>query len=670
MNSHKKGPSTSAQARKELEPPKTVEENPILDEEINVIQLNMGKRQSCGDALALMMSEEAIDFCLVQEPPAGLNIPDVETVKAKGPTRAQILIRKSVAINMSYIGLSQFTDRDHAVALVKANLDGQIRSIVMVSMYCENKGPKSNPISTTMREIMSYATDNNCILLVNTDANAHNVAFGSSKTDARGRLFVDWIESNDQCLLNHGDTPTYNSTNSSSVIDITFCSNSFVKFIQGWQVLNRDSQSDHSIIFYQITLKSPRKILKRNVRETKWVGYEKSYKKKARNFNPTINCPADIDDAVALLICYILSAFEENCCLKENKYKRSSHFDEELRLKRSEMNKKKKKALRLDKNTTSKKDKKRVWNEAREAARAYNKENRRKKLLNKRRRISEINDIPKTARMMRILEGKKLVVSRTTVKVGELFTNNISETAKAFLKRHFVDAEPCGDPQKLPEVNPIPDYDEETLRKIEGIFTDASVSDSIFSLNPYKAPGLDGVFPVMLQKIGKLITPILRKIFIASMKFNYMPRFWRTQNVIFIPKQGKPSYDDPKAYRPICLASFIFKVMEKIIDRHIRDSILGTNVFDHRQHAYRKNRSTETCLLEFTKVVGKSYRGDKRALVVPVDFTQAFDSAFRQALLDAAKAKGIDTHLINFIESIMSSRAVKADFDVSDSTLR
>ena len=43
----------------------------------------------------------------------------------------------------------------------------------------------------------------------------------------------------------------------------------------------------------------------------------------------------------------------------------------------------------------------------------------------------------------------------------------------------------------------------------------------------------------------------------------------------FIPKAGKANYTKAKAYHTISLSSFMLKMMEKLVDRHIRDEILG-----------------------------------------------------------------------------------------------
>jgi hypothetical protein len=48
----------------------------------------------------------------------------------------------------------------------------------------------------------------------------------------------------------------------------------------------------------------------------------------------------------------------------------------------------------------------------------------------------------------------------------------------------------------------------------------------------------------------------------------------RQVKVTFILKPGKLDYTETKDYRPIGLSSFRLKIMEKLVDRHIRDGAL------------------------------------------------------------------------------------------------
>jgi hypothetical protein len=98
------------------------------------------------------------------------------------------------------------------------------------------------------------------------------------------------------------------------------------------------------------------------------------------------------------------------------------------------------------------------------------------------------------------------------------------------------------------------------------VVTPNKIKWAINIFDPYKSPGLHGIQPVHLQKVDWLLLPILTKIFRASMALSFIPNIWRTARVIFVPKSGKDSYDQAKAFLPICLSSFLLKILENIMD--------------------------------------------------------------------------------------------------------
>jgi hypothetical protein len=62
---------------------------------------------------------------------------------------------------------------------------------------------------------------------------------------------------------------------------------------------------------------------------------------------------------------------------------------------------------------------------------------------------------------------------------------------------------------------------------------------------------------------------------------------WRKVKLMFIPKPRKANYTQSKAYCPINLLSFMLKVKEKLVQRHIRDKILRFNPLHENQSAYQ-----------------------------------------------------------------------------------
>jgi hypothetical protein len=74
---------------------------------------------------------------------------------------------------------------------------------------------------------------------------------------------------------------------------------------------------------------------------------------------------------------------------------------------------------------------------------------------------------------------------------------------------------------------------------------------------PYKSPGVDGIFPALLQKAREVVILHLVRIFRACLAPGYVPVIWRKVKVVFIPNTGRNSYSRPREYRPIILTSFL-----------------------------------------------------------------------------------------------------------------
>ncbi|KAG8173332.1 hypothetical protein JTE90_012380 [Oedothorax gibbosus] len=66
---------------------------------------------------------------------------------------------------------------------------------------------------------------------------------------------------------------------------------------------------------------------------------------------------------------------------------------------------------------------------------------------------------------------------------------------------------------------------------------------------------------------------------LACLVYGHIPEAWRQSKAVFIPKPGKADYSVAKAFRPICLSSFLLKTLEKMVDRYIRDEVLPQNPY-------------------------------------------------------------------------------------------
>ena len=64
-------------------------------------------------------------------------------------------------------------------------------------------------------------------------------------------------------------------------------------------------------------------------------------------------------------------------------------------------------------------------------------------------------------------------------------------------------------------------------------------------------PGMDGIFPALLQVGREVLIPYPLKIFCACLATGYVPAIRRQVNVVFIPKPGRKR--GPRDFRPSVL---------------------------------------------------------------------------------------------------------------------
>jgi hypothetical protein len=157
-------------------------------------------------------------------------------------------------------------------------------------------------------------------------------------------------------------------------------------------------------------------------------------------------------------------------------------------------------------------------------------------------------------------------------------------------------------------------------------FNHRKVKKAIDSFGDRKAPGPDGLHPIVLKNLGTKALLRLTGLYRASLHLGYVPLQWRKARVIFIPKPGKATYEDPRSFRPITLSSFMIKTMERVVAWHLEETSLRTSPLSDSQHAFRKGRSTESALSNMTEYIEYALANGEYALGVFLDIQGAFDN--------------------------------------------
>jgi hypothetical protein len=192
------------------------------------------------------------------------------------------------------------------------------------------------------------------------------------------------------------------------------------------------------------------------------------------------------------------------------------------------------------------------------------------------------------------------------------------------------------------------------------IIDQSKIKWTINTFKPFKSAATDETVPALLQHVVNYLTIHLRQIFRACMARGYIPIAWRQVEVTFIPKPGKANYTEAKAYCSISLSSFMLKTMEKLVDRHIRDQILGLRPLHRYQFAYQPGKSTETALHHVITRIEEAVENREVTLGAFLDIEGAFYSTSYSIIILAAKRHGLEDTVCRWINFMLGKRKIIA----------
>jgi len=192
------------------------------------------------------------------------------------------------------------------------------------------------------------------------------------------------------------------------------------------------------------------------------------------------------------------------------------------------------------------------------------------------------------------------------------------------------------------------------------VVTYRRVEWAIDSFASYKSPGVDGIFPALLQKGREVVIPYLVRIFRACLATGYVPAIWQQVKVVFISKPGRNTYSKPRDYRPISLTSFLLKTMERLVDRYLRDEALALVPLHPNPHAYQAGKSVETALHQLVVRVEKALDHQETALGVFLDIEGAFKNTCYDTMCDALLRHGSGHTILRWIRTTLEGRVAVA----------
>ena len=110
-------------------------------------------------------------------------------------------------------------------------------------------------------------------------------------------------------------------------------------------------------------------------------------------------------------------------------------------------------------------------------------------------------------------------------------------------------------------------------------------------------------------------------------------------NIVPIHKGGSKAF--AKNYRPISLTSYLIKLFERVIRKHIVKYLETNNLLNQGQHGFRSERSCLTQLIDHYHRVLHQCETGANVDVIYLDFAKAFDKVDHNILLSKIRNMGI-----------------------------
>ena len=506
-----------------------------------------------------------------------------------------------------------------------------------------------NPPPLLLRQTICEAKRRGIAAVIGADANAHHTIWGSTDINVRGESLLDFIINNDLQICNRGSEPTFVTSSRREVLDLTLTSAYNLK-VSSWKVADEHSFSDHRYIAFEVTGKPTKFVPFRNFKNTNWDAYSRILASKLPE------CPAqvavnsaELESNVDEFSAACISALNLSCPLKSH-CRRSrppwwSSTIQQLRSKsRKSFNKAKKSGLPTD------------WDAYKADLRAFKSEVRKSKRNSWRTFCEDIEGTQECSRFKRILSKNQHYCGLLKSDTG-VWCDSMSDSLDLLVDTHFPDSDSGRDASSTQQLlDSFPDSDVS-----RNILERCNIEWAIKSFQPFKAPGVDGIIPAQLQNSLCVSCDWLKVIYEGCFKLNHIPRCWRVTKVVFIPKAGRSSHVLGKDFRPISLSSFLLKILERLLDFHIRNSIPRSK-FSGSQHAYCKGRSVESALHVLVGNIEDAFRQKEFALGAFMDIEGAFNNVTTESILEALVDLEVDRQVIKLVSIILQDRLIQAEW--------
>ena len=194
--------------------------------------------------------------------------------------------------------------------------------------------------------------------------------------------------------------------------------------------------------------------------------------------------------------------------------------------------------------------------------------------------------------------------------------------------------------------------------------TENFVNTELTKLNANKSYGIDGIQARFIKDSASEINAPIAYIINLSIDTNVVPTDFKFARVKPLYKKG--SMNKVENYRPISILSVVSKVLEKAIYFQFEKYLKDKKILYCFQSGFRKNHSTDTCLINLMDYLHTNISEGKYVGMVLLDLQKAFDTVDHDILCNKLKVMGVGC--LEWFESYLKNRQQVVTLDGINST--
>lgn len=138
----------------------------------------------------------------------------------------------------------------------------------------------------------------------------------------------------------------------------------------------------------------------------------------------------------------------------------------------------------------------------------------------------------------------------------------------------------------------------------------------------------------------------------------YFPDKFETAVIKIIPKPNT-DYTNPLNYRLISLLEVPGKVLEKIINKRLRNHRENNNTLPDTQHGFRTKRGTYTAITTIYETIAHHTAKKEQCYVVLLDVSKTFDKIWHNGLKYKIIQLNLPETVTKFLNNYISNRRTK-----------